>query len=136
VPFSEILIFLFYFIPGKVNISLSGVVKFAPNVSKLMKNEIVVQLMDSYSNPVQLQHSKLKLEIASINRSGFSTSMFVDNKDGSYTGSYLAKDAGTYEICASFDGQRFLPCPFGVNIYSSKFIRFELWIYSKSFWCE
>nr|GMD68540.1 protein GAMETE EXPRESSED 2 [Ipomoea batatas] len=107
--------------PGRVNASLSGVVKFAPKISKLMKNNIIVQLVDSYTNPILLQQSKLKLEIASVNRSGFLTWMFVDNKDGSYTGSYLAMDTGTYEICASFDGNRFFPCPFGVAVYTSKF---------------
>lgn len=106
---------------GRVNASLSGVMKFSPKVLKLMKNNIVVQLVDSYTNPILLQQSKLKLEIASVNRSGFLTWMFVDNKDGSYTGSYLAKDTGTYEICASFDGNRFSPCPFGVAVYTSKF---------------
>ncbi|CAN4098029.1 unnamed protein product [Withania somnifera] len=106
---------------GKVNISLSGHVKFSPKVPKLTKNEITVQLMDSYSNPVLLQQSKIKLEIGSVNRSGFSTWTFTDNKDGTYCGSYLAKDVGTYELCASFDGMRFMPCPFGVNVYTSEY---------------
>ena len=96
-------------------------VKFAQNVPKMIKNEIVVQLMDSFYNPVLLQQSKLNLEIASINKSGFSTWTFVNDNDGLYTGWYLAKDFGTYEICASFNGKRFLPCPFGVNVYISKF---------------
>ncbi|XP_018632337.1 protein GAMETE EXPRESSED 2 isoform X5 [Nicotiana tomentosiformis] len=107
--------------PGKVNISLSGPVKFSPKVAKLTKNEITVRLMDSYSNPVLLQQSKLKLEIGSVNRSGFSTWTFVDNKDGTYNGSYMAKDVGTYELCALFEGMRFLPCPFGVNVYTSEY---------------
>ncbi|KAL2464204.1 Protein GAMETE EXPRESSED 2 [Forsythia ovata] len=107
--------------PGEVNVSLSGVVKFAPKVSKLTKNEIVVQLMDSYHNPVLLQQSKLKLEIASINGSASSTWTFSDNNDGSYTGSYLANDVGTYELCASYDGNHFMPCPFGVNVYSGEY---------------
>ncbi|MCD7455627.1 hypothetical protein HAX54_028836 [Datura stramonium] len=106
---------------GKVNISLSGSVKFSPKVPKLTKNEITVQLMDSYSNPVLLQQSKLNLEIGSVNRSGFSIWTFKDNKDGTYSGSYLAKDVGTYELCASFDGIRFMPCPFGVNVYTSEY---------------
>lgn len=87
----------------------------------MIRNEIIVQLMDSFSNPVLSQQSKLKLEIASINKSGFSTWMFVNDNDGLYTGYYLAKDVGSYEICASFDSNRFLPCPFGVNVYTSKF---------------
>lgn len=95
--------------------------KFAQKVPKMYKNEIVVQLKDSYSNPVLLKESKLELEIASINKSGFSIWTFSDNNDGSYSASYLAKEVGTYEICASYNGERFLPCPFGVNVYNSKF---------------
>ncbi|KAE9598911.1 putative immunoglobulin-like protein [Lupinus albus] len=106
---------------GEVNISLSRVVKFSSKVPKLSKNEIVVQLMDSFSNPVLSQQSRLKLEIASKNSSGFSTWTSMDNKDGSYSCSYMAKEVGTYEICASFDGKRFLPCPFSINVYSSEY---------------
>ncbi|KAF8392567.1 hypothetical protein HHK36_022912 [Tetracentron sinense] len=106
---------------GDIDTALSGVVKFVPKVPKLIKNEIVVQLMDSFSNPILLQQSKLKLEIGSINQSGFLSWMFVDNKDGSYIGYYLAKDVGTYEICVSFDGKHLPPCPFGVNVYSSEY---------------
>ncbi|KAF2300176.1 hypothetical protein GH714_010391 [Hevea brasiliensis] len=102
---------------GEVNVSLSKVVKFAPKVPKLTENEIWVQLMDTFSNPVLSQQSLLKLEIASVNRSGFSTGMFVDNDDGSYACQYMARDVGTYEMCVSFDGIRFSPCPFGVNVY-------------------
>ncbi|XP_052190913.1 protein GAMETE EXPRESSED 2 isoform X2 [Diospyros lotus] len=106
---------------GEVNASLSGVVQYAPKVPKMIKNEIVVQLMDSFSNPILFQESKLNLEMASINKSRFSTSKFVNDTDGLYIGSYLAEEIGTYEICASFDGNRFLPCPFGVNVYSSEY---------------
>ncbi|KAH0728171.1 hypothetical protein KY284_004036 [Solanum tuberosum] len=106
---------------GKVNTSLSGLVQPSPKVSKLTKNEITVQLMDSYSNPVLLQQSKLKLEISSVNSSGSSIWTFSDNKDGTYSGNYLAKDIGTYELCASFDGMRLMPCPFGLNVYTSEY---------------
>ncbi|KAK9288766.1 hypothetical protein L1049_017230 [Liquidambar formosana] len=106
---------------GEVDISLSGVVKFAPKVPKLIKNEVLVQLLDSFFNPLLSQQSRLKLEIGSVNSSGFQTWMFVDNGNGSYVGNYLAKDVGTYELCASFDGNRFSPCPFGVNVYSSEY---------------
>ncbi|KAJ7955133.1 protein GAMETE EXPRESSED 2 [Quillaja saponaria] len=106
---------------GEVNISVSGVRKFSPKVPKLLMNEIIVQLKDSFLNPVPSQQSRLKLEIASINSSGFSTWNFVDNNDGSYSGQYMAKEVGTYEVCASFDGNRFSPCPFGVNVYTSEY---------------
>lgn len=94
---------------------------FSQKVPKLSKNEIVVNLLDSYSNPVLSKQSRLKLEISSINSSGFSTWDFLDHKDGSYSCYYMAKDVGTYEICVSFDGNRFSQCPFSVNVYSSKF---------------
>lgn len=107
---------------GEVNVSLSSVVRFSSKVPKLSKNEIVVQLVDSYLNPVLSQQSRLKLEIAaSTNSSGFLTLDIKDNKDGSYSCSYMAKDVGTYEICASFDGKRFLSCPFSINVYSCKY---------------
>lgn len=100
--------------------TLSGVVKYAPKVAKLVKNEIVVQLLDSFSNPIMLQQSRLKLEIGSINSSGLSW-RFEDKNDGFYAAHYLAKDVGTYELCPSFDGEHFLPCPLGVNVYSCKY---------------
>ncbi|KDO71738.1 hypothetical protein CISIN_1g002057mg [Citrus sinensis] len=104
-----------------VNMTLSGVVKFTPKVAKLITHEIVVQLLDSYSNPVLSQQSGLKLEITSMNSSGFSSWMFVDNNDGSYSGHYLAMDVGTYEMCVSYDGTNFSLCPFLVNVYSSQY---------------
>ncbi|XP_024633312.2 protein GAMETE EXPRESSED 2 [Medicago truncatula] len=106
---------------GEVNISLSSVVRFSSKVPKMSKNEVLVQLVDSYFNPVLSQQSRLKLEITSINSSGFSTWDTIDNKDGSYNCSYMVKDIGTYEICASFDGKHFLPCPLSINVYSSEY---------------
>ncbi|XVF66194.1 hypothetical protein PTKIN_Ptkin10aG0015900 [Pterospermum kingtungense] len=106
---------------GEVNISLSGVVKFAPKAPKLVRNEVVVQLMDSFSNPVLSEQSKLNLELASGNMTGFSTWMFVDNNDGSYTGHYLSLEVGTYEMCTSFDGKKLSPCPFMINVYGSEY---------------
>ncbi|KAM1923418.1 hypothetical protein ACFX15_021336 [Malus domestica] len=106
---------------GKVNTSLSEVVKFSPKVPKMINNEVLVQLVDSFYNPVLSQQSRLKLEIASVNSSGFSNSMFVDNNDGSYTVQYLAENVGSYEICASFDGKRISPCPLGINVYTSEY---------------
>ncbi|XP_062104334.1 protein GAMETE EXPRESSED 2 [Humulus lupulus] len=108
---------------GEVNISLSRVVKFSPKVPKLIKNEVVVELMDSFHNPVMSQQSRLKLEVAASmkNASGFLSWKFLDNNNGSYTGHYTAKDIGNYQICASFDGKSFDPCPFEVNVYSSEY---------------
>ncbi|GMJ12238.1 gamete expressed 2 [Hibiscus trionum] len=107
--------------PGQVNISVSGVVQFAPKALKLVRNEIVVQLMDSFSNPVVSESSKLKLVLTSVHKPGFSHWMFEDNNDGSYTGHYLAMEVGTYELCALFEGYHFSPCPFAVNVYGSNY---------------
>ncbi|GAA0141921.1 hypothetical protein LIER_02952 [Lithospermum erythrorhizon] len=106
---------------GDVNMSISGLVKFWPKVSNLMKNDVVVQLLDSHHNPVLLQQAKLKLEIGSLNKSGFQTWDFVDNQNGSYTASFMAKDIGKYELCASYEGKRFHPCPFGVDVHSYEY---------------
>ncbi|KAJ4955934.1 hypothetical protein NE237_012717 [Protea cynaroides] len=106
---------------GEVDVSLSGVVKFVPKVSKLVRNEIVVNLMDSFSNPILSQQSKLSLEIGSVNNSGFSNWNFSDHRNGSYIGYFLAKDVGTYEMCISFERKRLSPCPFGVNVYSGEY---------------
>ncbi|XP_004298140.1 PREDICTED: protein GAMETE EXPRESSED 2-like [Fragaria vesca subsp. vesca] len=108
-------------IAGSVDPLCSTVVKFSPKVARMINNEVVVQLGDSFFNPVLSHQSGLKLEIVSVNSSGFSSSLFVDNNDGSYTVHYMAKDVGTYEICASFDGKRISSCPFGVNVYNSEY---------------
>lgn len=86
----------------------------------LINNEIVVKLMDSFSNPVVSNQSKLNLEVSSTNKSEPSISEFVNNNDGSYTVLYMPKGIGNYEICVTFHGIHFLPCPFGVRVYSGK----------------
>ena len=106
---------------GEVNILFSSVVMFHQKVPKLSKNEILVNLLDSFSNPVLSQESKLQLEITSVNSSEFSTWDVVDYKDGSYGCSYMAKDVGTYEICVIYENKQFTKCPYIVNVYSSKY---------------
>lgn len=76
--------------------------------------------MDSFSNPVVSKQSKLKLEVSSTNKSEPSISEFVNHNDGSYTVLYMPKSIGNYEICVAFNGMHFLPCPFGVRVYSGK----------------
>ncbi|KAK6930191.1 hypothetical protein RJ641_004285 [Dillenia turbinata] len=107
--------------PGAINMSLSRVVKFSDKIPQMVKSEIVVQLMDSYSNPVLFQNSKLALEIGSNKSSGYVTWEFTDNNNGTYTVYYLMKDVGTYEICAAFDGNHFSPCPIQVNVYKREY---------------
>lgn len=108
------------FAAGAVDTMLSGVLKFDPKVPKQTKNEVVVKLMDSFHNPVLRQPSRLKLEITSRNNSGFLNWAFVDNRDGSYSGHYLAVEVGTYELCVLLDGNLLGSCPFIANVYSSK----------------
>ena len=57
---------------------------------KLIKIEMLVQLMDSFYKLIMLQQSRLELESASNelesasnDNSSFSSLMFVDNNDGS-----------------------------------------------------
>lgn len=118
-----------HIVAGEVNASLSGVVKFAPKVPKLIRHEIVVGLFDSFSNPVLSQQSRLKIDVSPINSSGFSTWMFSDNNDGLYSGHYLAMEVGTYEICVLLDGLNISPCPFIINVYSSKPKLFQLLLF-------
>lgn len=107
--------------PGEVNVSLSRILKFDIKATKLVRNDVVVQLMDSFSNPIASQQSRLKLELTSVNRSGFTTWMFEDNHDGSYTGHYLTMEVGTFEMCVWLDGKHILPCPFGINVYGTEY---------------
>ncbi|KAH8502369.1 hypothetical protein H0E87_013897 [Populus deltoides] len=106
---------------GEVNVSLSTIQKFSLRAPKMIENEMAVQLVDSFFNPVLSQQSRLTLEIASVNKSGFSSGMFVDNDNGTYCIRYVVKDGGTYEMCVSFDGKRLSPCPFGVNVYGVEY---------------
>ncbi|XP_077238223.1 gamete expressed 2 [Tasmannia lanceolata] len=107
--------------PAMVDTSLSSVVKFAPNVTRLVRNDVIVELMDQFSNPVLSQHSKLSLKTGPVNNSGFLRWRFVDNEDGSYVGYYLARDLGSYNICVSFEDKSLSPCPFEVNVYKREY---------------
>ncbi|KAI3756584.1 hypothetical protein L1987_56406 [Smallanthus sonchifolius] len=107
---------------GKVNISTSRVVGFGKNASAGKVNYFTVQLMDSFYNPVFSQNSRLKLEMSS--REGYRSfypCQFEDKEDGTYLGSYLASLPGHYELCISYDGQRFLPWPFEVHLYDGDY---------------
>ncbi|KAF8017474.1 hypothetical protein BT93_H2599 [Corymbia citriodora subsp. variegata] len=106
---------------GEVNMSVSGVVKYDAKVPKLIKNEVVVRLMDTFYNPIISQHPRLKLEIVSTNSSESSSWGFTDNNDGSYTAYYTAPDVGTYEMSAAIDGNRFASSPQWINVYGSEY---------------
>ncbi|XP_072977217.1 protein GAMETE EXPRESSED 2 [Typha angustifolia] len=121
IPLNKGLPFLMQVSPGIVSMSLSRVVRFSPTVKRFAKNEVLVQLVDSFSNPIVSYQSKLNFQIESTNSSSFARWVFVDNKDGSYLGYYLARELGSYNICISFEDKHVTPCPFEVHVYDSEY---------------
>ncbi|XP_073117984.1 protein GAMETE EXPRESSED 2 isoform X2 [Elaeis guineensis] len=107
--------------PGLVDTSLSSVSRSAPTVKRLVKNEVLVQLMDSFSNPILSQQTKLAFQIDSVNSSSFMKWAFTDNEDGSYIGYYLARDLGAYNICISFEDKNLPPCPFVIHVHEREY---------------
>ncbi|KAJ0984925.1 hypothetical protein J5N97_003281 [Dioscorea zingiberensis] len=103
--------------PGLVDASLSTVVKISSRVKRLVRNEVVVQLMDSFSNPTPSYKDRLSFKLGDTNISDFLTWPFVDNEDGTYTGYYLAKDLGVYNISILFDEIFLSPSPLEINLY-------------------
>ncbi|KAF9588032.1 hypothetical protein IFM89_007207 [Coptis chinensis] len=101
-----------------VDVTLSKVVQFATQVPKLEESEIVVQLVDPFSNPVLFQQEKLILHFSSS--SGFLLWLF-DVENGLYIGRYTANEVGVYELYVAFDGNQLLPCPFWVHVYGSEY---------------
>ncbi|KAF9605446.1 hypothetical protein IFM89_017465, partial [Coptis chinensis] len=104
--------------PGGVDVTLSKVVQFATQVPKLEESEIVVQLVDPFSNPILFQQEKLILHFSSS--SGFLLWVF-DVENGLYIGRYTASEVGVYELYVAFDGKQLLPCPFWVHVYGSEY---------------
>ncbi|XP_073002340.1 protein GAMETE EXPRESSED 2 [Typha latifolia] len=121
IPLNNGLPFLMQVSPGIVSMSLSRVVRFSPTVKRFAKNEVLVQLVDSFSNPIVSYQSKLNFQIEFTNSSSFARWVFVDNKDGSYLGYYLARELGSYNICISFEDKHVTPCPFEVHVYDSEY---------------
>lgn len=93
---------------------------FTSKVPMTLKHEIVVQLLDSFSNPVVFERGKLRLKV-DLQTPGFKIWKFKDNKDGTYSGYFLALTVGTYEFSVSFYDTCLSPCPFLVNVYNGKF---------------
>lgn len=66
--------------------------------------------------------SKLRIQLTSadsttpMNAPSFTAGEFVDNKDGSYTTYYVAKNTGLYRICIQFEDAQLKPCPFEVHV--------------------
>lgn len=104
-----------------VEVSLSKVKTFSPKVAKVVQNEIVVQLMDSFSNPVLSQQSQLSFQISPVNKQSLLRWTFVDKNNGSYVGQYQAQDLGKYNVCVSFEDKHLSPCPFEIDVYESEF---------------
>ncbi|KAG9456070.1 hypothetical protein H6P81_000578 [Aristolochia fimbriata] len=107
--------------PAAVNTSLSSVMNFSQRVMRLARNEIVVQLVDQFLNPVSFQQGKLDFDLRSGNSSEFLKWMFEENEDGSYVGYYQLNSTGTYELCVSFEGTTLSPCPIEINVYRQEY---------------
>ncbi|KAF5198877.1 Gamete expressed [Thalictrum thalictroides] len=105
---------------GEVDLKLSGVVKFASKVPKLVENEVVVRLVDSFLNPILFRQQNLSFEFHA-NSSGVVSWTFVADNNGQYIGRYVTKDIGAYEICVLFQDKHLSPCPFWVYVYSSEY---------------
>ncbi|URE40954.1 Filamin/ABP280 repeat [Musa troglodytarum] len=107
--------------PGLVDTSLSSVLRFASDVKRHAKNEVLVQIVDSYWNPVSSKQTKLNIQVYSVNSSSFIQWDFLNNEDGSYTGYYMARDVGSYNICILFEEKHLSPCPFEVHVYEREY---------------
>ncbi|KAG1364414.1 protein GAMETE EXPRESSED 2 [Cocos nucifera] len=107
--------------PGLVDTSLSSVSRSTPTVKRFVKNEVLVQIMDSFSNPILSQQTKLAFQIDSVNSSSFMKWAFTDNEDGSYSGYYLARVLGAYNICISFEDKNLPPCPFEIHVHEREY---------------
>lgn len=113
-----------FLLTGLVDASSSTVVKISSRVKRLVRNEVVVQLMDSFSNPAASYRERLSFKFGDANFSGFLTWAFSDNGDGTYTGYYLAKDLGVFNLSVLFDDKILSPSPVQINIYESKLQNF------------
>lgn len=87
---------------------------------RLVRNEVTVQLMDRFSNPVTSQQSKLSFDFGFAGGSLFLNWSFENRGDGTYLGYYLAKDTGVFNISVLFEGEKLASCPFEINAYRSK----------------
>ncbi|KAL5701321.1 hypothetical protein ACHQM5_026668 [Ranunculus cassubicifolius] len=106
--------------PGGVDINLSRVSQLAEKVPKLVENEILLQLIDAFSNPILFHENILSIEFHT-NSSGVLNWTFVAANDGLYIGHYLINDIGAYEICVLCDGKHMPPCPFWVYVYGGEY---------------
>ncbi|KAM0880710.1 hypothetical protein ACQ4PT_033404 [Festuca glaucescens] len=88
--------------PGAVSTFISTDPLFEPRVKRSVRNEVTVRLRDSFMNPVVSLEPKLRLQLTSaniptlVNTSSFAAEEFVNNKDGSYTTHYVARNEDFY----------------------------------------
>ncbi|XP_062193705.1 protein GAMETE EXPRESSED 2 isoform X2 [Phragmites australis] len=114
-------------LPGAINTSLSSVLMFDPMVKRSVQNEVTVRLVDSFMNSVLSLESKLRFQITSasiatpVNTTSFMTGNFVDNRDGSYTAPYVARNLGSYSMCVQFEDKQLAPCPFEIHVLEDEY---------------
>ncbi|KAK8965176.1 Protein GAMETE EXPRESSED 2 [Platanthera guangdongensis] len=106
---------------GVVDTSKSKVLNLESEVKQLGNNEVLVELVDSYWNHVPSQEKNLNLQLQGPNSSMLLKTAFVESKDGLYTGYYLSKIPGTYNICISFAEMILYPCPIMVHLHERNY---------------
>nr|CAB3457099.1 unnamed protein product [Digitaria exilis] len=113
--------------PGAISMSLSSVVKFEQRVKMSVENEVGVRLVDSFMNPLVSFESKLGFQLKSestatpVSTTTFVAKEFFDNRNGSYTARYVARNLASYGICVLFEEKQLSPCPFEVNVLPDEY---------------
>ncbi|XP_031479988.1 protein GAMETE EXPRESSED 2 [Nymphaea colorata] len=105
--------------PGKVDVNTSSIQKINRAVRSQVDNAVLIQLTDSFMNPVYSQKSKLRFVVDPKLSSSFTSGLFEDYENGSYVGYYVANQTGNYEVCILYQDQKLDPCPFEVQAYDS-----------------
>ncbi|KAF3794261.1 GAMETE EXPRESSED 2 protein [Nymphaea thermarum] len=105
--------------PGKVDVNTSSIQKIDRAVRSQVDNAVLIQLTDSFMNPVYSQKSQLRFVVDPKHSSSFTSGLFEDYENGSYVGYYVANQTGNYEVCALYQDQKLDPCPFEVQAYDS-----------------
>ncbi|KAF8657752.1 hypothetical protein HU200_059912 [Digitaria exilis] len=114
-------------LPGAISMSLSSVVKFEQRVKMSVENEVGVRLVDSFMNPLVSFESKLGFQLKSestatpVSTTTFVAKEFFDNRNGSYTARYVARNLASYGICVLFEEKQLSPCPFEVNVLPDEY---------------
>ncbi|OEL30159.1 Protein GAMETE EXPRESSED 2 [Dichanthelium oligosanthes] len=98
------------------NIVLNGGNPYAMTVLPGLANSLVYLFYQSFH--IHLISASITTPITTTS---FVPKEFVDNRDGSYTGRYVARYLGSYGICVLFEDKQLAPCPFEVNVLADDY---------------